>query len=255
MIVDMLSRAQTSVPNSCDNLLNQETKVFIDTVIKNLPASDTQLERIQQEQEQDEICKQIQSYCRDGWPAKHKLAGAIRPYYPVRSEIAIANGLLLRGSRLLIPTTMRLEILDKIHAGHQGITKCRERARQSIWWPGLSNQLEELVKSCPKCVKAQKQRAQPLMTSTFPDLPWQRVATDLFEWKNYLLIVDYYSRFIEVARLKRTTAEEVIRHTKSIFARHGIPEDVISDNGPQYSGEAYKQFAQEYQFRHITRSP
>ena len=94
------------------------------------------------------------------------------------------------------------------------------------------------------------------MTSTFPDLPWQRVATDLFEWKkNYFLIVDYYSRFIEVARLKWTTAEEVIQHMKSIFARHGIPKDVISDNSPQYSGEAYKQFAQEYWFRHITSSP
>ena len=115
---------------------------------------------------------------------------------------------------------MRLEILDKIHTGHQGITKCRERARQSVWWPGLSKQLEELVRSCPECVKAQKQRAQPLVTSIFPDLPWQKIATDLFEWKkeNYLLIIDYYSQFIEVARLKQTTAEEVIQHTKSIFA-------------------------------------
>ena len=152
---------------------------------------------------------------------------------------------------------MRLEILDKIHTGHQGITKCRERARQSVWWPGLSTQLEELVKTCPECVKAQKQRAQPLVTSTFPELPWQKVATDLFEWRkeSYLLIVDYYSRFIEIAQLKRTTADEVIRHTKSIFARHGIPEVVISDNGPQYSADAYEQFAKEYQFQHITSSP
>jgi hypothetical protein len=94
----------------------------------------------------------------------------------------------------------------------------------------LSNQLEELV----KCVKAQKQRAQPLVTSTFPDLPWQKLATDLSEWKkeNYLLIVDYYYQFIKVARLKQMTAEKVIQYTKSIFARHGIPKVVISDNGP-----------------------
>lgn len=257
VIADMLSRAPTSVPSSSDYLFYQETSVFVDTVVQSLPASDAQLEKIRQEQEQDDVCKQIKVYCRDGWPAKHELAGAICPYYPVLTEITVANGLLLRGSRLIIPASMRLEILDKIHTGHQGITKCRERARQSVWWPGLSKQLEELVKSCPECVKVQKQRAQPLVTSTFPDSPWQKVATDLFEWKkeNYLLIVDYYSRFIEVARLKRTTAEEVIQHTKSIFARHGIPEVVISDNGPQYSADAYKQFAKEYQFQHITSSP
>lgn len=257
VIADMLSRAPTSTPSNSDHLFYQETNVFVDTVIQSLPASDAQLERIKQEQEQDDVCKQIRVYCRDGWPAKHELTGAIRPYYPVLTEITVANGLLLRGSRLIIPASMRLEILDKIHTGHQGITKCRERARQSIWWPGLSKQLEELVKNCPQCVKAQKQRAQPMVTSTFPDLPWQKVATDLFEWKkeNYLLIVDYYSRFIEVARLKRTSAEEVIQHTKSIFARHGIPEVVISDNGPQYSADAYEQFAKDYQFQHITSSP
>ena len=225
--------------------------MFVDAVVQSLPASDAQLERIKREQEQDDVCKQIIVYCRDSWPEKHELTGAIRPYYPVKTEIAVANGLLLRGSRLIIPASMRLEILDKIHTGHQGITKCRERARQSVWWPGLSRQLEELVKNCITCVKAQKQRAQPLVTTTFPELPWQKVATDLFEWRkeNYLLIIDYYSRFIEIAQLKRTTAEEVIQHTKSIFTRHGIPESVISDNGPQYSADAYKQFAKEYRFQ------
>ena len=70
-----------------------------------------------------------------------------------------------------------------------------------------------------------------------PQLPWQRVGTDLFELKGYayLLVVDYYSRFIEVARLNNATADEVILHTKEFFARHGIPEVVVSDNGPQYS--------------------
>ena len=79
----------------------------------------------------------------------------------------------------------------------------------------------------------------------------------LFQWKKhtYLLIVDYYSRFIEISQLNRTTAEDVILHTKSIYARHGIPEVVVSDNGPQYSAEAYARFPREYQFEHITSSP
>ena len=163
----------------------------------------------------------------------------------------------MRGSRVVIPAALRLEMLDRIHTGHQGISKCRERARQSLWWPGLSRQLEELVKNCSECRKFTNQRSEPLIPTALPDLPWQRVGTDLFELKghSYLLIVDYYSRFIEVARLNRTTADEIISHTKGVFARHGIPEVVVSDKGPQFSSEAYAAFSRQFQFEHVTSSP
>ena len=257
IVADMLSRAPTSTPTIVDQQFHQEGNAFINMVIHGLPASDQQLETIKAQQQQDEVCQQIKAYCDKGWPARQALPGAVKPFYPVSTEISVQGGLLMRGSRIIIPASMRLSILDKIHTGHQGITKCRERARQSVWWPGLAKQLEELVKSCPECYRVQKQQAQPLITSVFPELPWQKVATDLFEWKNknYLLIVDYYSRYIEIALLKQITAEEVIKHTKSLFARHGIPEVVISDNGPQYSSKVYANFAKEYHFKHVTSSP
>ena len=83
------------------------------------------------------------------------------------------------------------------------------------------------------------------------------MGTDLFEWekRNYLLVIDYYSQYIEIALLKRTTATEVIAHMKSIFARHGIPELIVSDNGPQYSSEEFSKFMREYQCQHVTSSP
>lgn len=113
------------------------------------------------------------------------------------------------------------------------------------------------MRSCSECIKFQSQRAEPLKSSPMPSLPWKRIATDLFEWKKttYLLIVDYYSRWIEIARLDCLTAKAVVQHTKSIFARHGIPDEVISDNGPQYASEYYASFAKEYGFKHITSSP
>ena len=165
--------------------------------------------------------------------------------------------MLLRGSRIVIPKSLRQTVLQKIHTGHQGITKCRVRARQSVWWPGLSKELQQLVQNCPDCCKAQRQLAQPLTPSSLPVLPWQKVATGLFEWKQstFLLIVDYYSRFIEIARLKRPTTEEIVTHIKSIFARHSIPEMVISDNGPQYTSDLYSSFARKCQFSHVTSSP
>ena len=83
------------------------------------------------------------------------------------------------------------------------------------------------------------------------------MGTDLFYHKNvcYLLIVDYYSRYIETAKLSNESSTEVISHTKSIFARHGIPQEVVSDNGPQFSSIQYKKFATEYGFLHTTSSP
>ena len=92
-------------------------------------------------------------------------------------------------------------MLSKIHEGYLGITKCRARARQSIWWPSISKHLEEKVKNCLECSKNQMQQSEPMMPTPLPELPWQKVGTDLFQWKksHYLLIVDYFSRYIEIS--------------------------------------------------------
>ena len=220
IIADTLSRAPAADPTTADKLLQQEANAFINVILQNLPATEQRLEEIRRHQEDDDATQQIAVFCQSGWPDKKSLTANIRSYSPMAAEFSVVNGLLMRGSRIVIPPSLRQAMLTKIHIGHQGITKCRERARQSVWWPGFSRDLEELVRNCPECCKAQRQRAQPLTPSQLPELPWQKVGTDLFEWKKdtFLLIVDYYSRYIEIARLSRPTTEEVIRHTKSIFA-------------------------------------
>lgn len=119
----------------------------------------------------------------------------------------------------MIPGSLQQEVLQSIHEGHQGITKTRERARARVEPPSSNHS--------PMCCKERYQGPQ------FPELSWQMVATDLFILKNntYLLIVDYFSRYIETVKLSRTTSEEVIIQLKSIFARHGIPQTLRSDNG------------------------
>ena len=252
-VADALSRAPCSEAGKEDILLQEETAAYVRCVVENLPATER---RIRKHQERDEECKLASKYCQVGWPSGQFLPGILKPYRSVASELKTRDGLLMRGDRVIIPANLRPEVLDQLHTGHQGISKCRERAKLSVWWPGLSRQLEELVNNCLVCRKFTNQRSEPLMPSALPDLPWQKVGTDLFELKGkpHLLIVDYYSRFIEVAQLHRTTAE-VIQKTKAIFARHGIPEVVVSDNGPQFSSEAYSAFARNYQFEHVTSSP
>ena len=257
IIADALSRALLSDVYLSDEDLNAEVETYLNTVRQTLPASEKQLMTIQHQQEGDEICQKIVTYCITSWPNQAELPAPIRPYLPVASELSIVHGLLMRDTRIVIPAAMWMKILEKLHEGHQGITKTRERARQSVWWPGFSIHIEEMVKNCPTCCKFQSQRAQPLIKSTLPSLPWQKVAIDIFEWKkaSYLLIVDYYSRYIEIAKLSRLTSAEVIIHMKPIFARHGIPKKAISDNEPQFSSHEFSKFASTYCFEHVTSSP
>ena len=167
------------------------------------------------------------------------------------------EGLLMQRNRIIIPTALRSGVLKEIHSGHQGVSKCRERAAQSVWWSRLSSDLEELTDRCIECRKVRVQRPEPLIPSTLPELPWQKFGTDLFKWQkgHYLLVVDYFSRYIEIAKLVGTTAVEVISQTKSIFTRHRIPEVVMSDNGHQFSAKIYSKLASDYQFKHVTSSP
>lgn len=137
------------------------------------------------------------------------------------------------------------------------MTKCRQRAKDSVWWRGIRKDIEETVTKCPICCRQRAQHAEPLMPSQLPVLLRQKIATDLFERRkvDYLLVVDCYSRYIEVEKLTSTTAASVISHLKSILSRHDIPETVMLDNGPQYSASVFTLFAKEYGFKRITSSP
>ncbi|GBM87544.1 hypothetical protein AVEN_107194-1 [Araneus ventricosus] len=128
------------------------------------------------------------------------------------------------------------EILKAINDGHLGITKCRARAKESIWWPGLSTQIERMISSCDSCSKQQVYHKEPMIKSEFLELPWQRVGVDLLKLKGkwYVIVADYYSRFSEVALLKNQKTQTIINHMKPIFSRHGIPEiEVIADLSSQ----------------------
>ena len=147
--------------------------------------------------------------------------------------------------------------MSKIHSGHQGIVRCRSRISESVWWPGASRDIENFVRSCPECLKNTTPSTEPLIPTQLPKYPWEKVASDLFELNNtnYVLVVDYFSHYVEVQRLTSTTASNVIAALKSIFSRHGVPSVMVSDNGPQYDCKEMKEFAEDYCFRHITSSP
>ena len=256
-IADALSRAPVSSATDVDYQFQKDISAYVELLVQTLPATDHQLQVVQEAQDSDVTCTQIKSYCQHGWPDQMRLQGTLKQYFSVKDELSVTNGLLLRGNRLVIPQSLRSEMLQKSHAGHQEISKCCQRALQSVWWPAISKDIEETISRCMVCCKTRYQHAEPLLSSDFPDYPWQRVASDLFEWKKskYLLVIDYYSRFIEIARVSTATSNDVITHMKSIFACHGVLECLTSDNGPQYTADVFKTFAKQYGFTHLTSSP
>ena len=252
---DTLSRAPLQTLSPADSQLQEDSDAYVVMTIESLPATEPKLEQIKEALKADDVCQQVMQYCNEGWP--EQVNGPLKQYFPVRLELTVHDGLLLRGNRLVIPGSMQSEIIQCLHAGHQGITKCRARAKNSVWWPGLGKQLEKTVTDCNVCRKFSIQPTEPLISTPFPQLPWQKVGVDLFTWKTakYLLLVDYYSRFVEVVKLPSETSSVVIERMKSVFARHGIPQEVRSDNGPQFSSALFRKFSTEYKFTHVTSSP
>lgn len=139
------------------------------------------------------------------------------PYWPDRHDIHIADDLMMKGDCVLIPKKMRQEMLERVHEGHQGISKCIRRAQQSLWWPGVTQDIREMVERCETCCQFSQAKIEPLICTPLPQRPWQKVAADIFQWRNsqYIVLVDYFSRYIENANLPSLTTATTINRLNS----------------------------------------
>lgn len=150
------------------------------------------------------------------------------------------DGLLLMNNRILIPKCLRREMLCYLHEGHMGIQRCQNLARGSIYWPNINSDISNMVSSCEVCGKYQRSNTkEKLLPHEIATIPWYKVGCDLFEFNKrmYLLVVDYYSKFVEIDVLTLGhNSDQVILKLKSIFSRHGIPAIFfLSDIGPPFN--------------------
>ena len=176
-------------------------------------------------------------------------------------ELTIEDGLILKGTRIVVPSQKQGEILKLIHEGHLGLTKCKLRTKKTVYWPGLNDQLEKLLVNCQLCLKylQSKHKLTPNMSlgQEIPAFLWTKLATNIFYFvvDSYLLLMDYTSRYPIICKVTSMTAQHVIGHLKVIFSEYGWPDTIISDNGPCYMAESYIKTMQEYMVNHITSSP
>ena len=224
-----------------------------------LSVSDERCEEFQNETKRDPELQSVLTMVKNGWlDTKPEVPIEARPYWTLRDELAAADGLLFKGIRLIVPKILRPEMLRQIHKSHLGIAKCRQRAREVLFWPGMSVEIEQMVTNCSVCADyAKKQPSEPLKPSVPPTLPWKKIRTDLIEFRgeHYLLSVCYHSRFLEAAKLESLTSGAVIEESKRQFGVHGIPAEVVSDNGTQFSSMEFQDFAKDYGSKHATTSP
>jgi len=252
-IPDTLSRAYLEGDSHQVHSVQDEVQEHVDAVMESLPFSKQMWSRLIEETNKDEELQKLRKKIEQGWQSPD-----MRSYFHFRDELAILNGVILKGTRIVVPKSLRAEMLERIHEGHLGIEKCRRRARTAVYWPGINEDIEEMTKQCASCQRLQYQQGkETLIHHQKPQRPWAKLGADLYHYKGreYLLVMDYYSNYPETALLEEATAECVINHMKSIFARHGIPHTIISDNGPQFDNHKFREFASKYGFDHTTSSP
>ena len=153
---------------------------------------------------------------------------------------------------------MRREVLAGIHAGHFGETKCVLRAKSSVFWPGYIDHVRNVVASCSACQENRNRNPKlPLNSAEVPTHPFQMVSADLFQLRgvHYLLIVDAYSKWPCAVSLKSETSAACISELDRIFADFGVPEELKTDNGPQFASAELRALCAKKGVRLVTSSP
>ena len=192
-------------------------------------------------QEVDELALPMYTVM-SGWPSTiREVPNYIQPYWTFREELRVEDGIVLQGTHIVIPHEKCQATLNLIHEGCLGLIKCKLRANNTIYWPGLNEEFEKLLLNCELHLKyshsKQKQKPSASLGQEIPVHPQTKLVSDIFyfESSSYLLIVDYTSRCPVICKLSLMTGLHVANQCEQIFSEYGLPETLISDNGPSYT--------------------
>ena len=233
-------------------------KLHVYQITQQLSAKSDSLHQLRASMQADDELPLLKHTIMQGWPSSIKQVPPIlQPYWTFREEFTVKDGLILKGTSIVIPTKQQEAILNLIHEGHLGLNKCMLHAKETVYWPRLNNQLENLVLNCELCLEYSnskcKQETSLSLGQEVSLYPWTKLATDVFHFKgvSYLLVVDYTSRFSVVYKLTSMTGQHIASHFKLICSEYGWPETLVSDNGPCYTSEVFTNLMREYNVNYI----
>lgn len=185
----------------------------------------------------------------------------IQPYFPIRHDLTVQDGILLFNNRIVIPQSLREDVLALAHCGHQGISKTKALLREKVWWPSMNSQVESAIQNCHPCqlTTASKSSAQPLQPTKMPDDSWDTLAIDLQgpypTGDNLFVMIDYRSRYPIVYFVRKTTSSKLIKCMNKTFSVFGYPRVLVSDNGSQFVSDEFKKYCRSHNITHHPVSP
>jgi hypothetical protein len=212
---------------------------------------------IAQATRRDPVLSKVYQHCMAGW-AEKCTDEDIKPYHVRRHELSCEQGCVMWGIRVVIPLSLRDKMLRELHQEHPGVCSMKAIGRSCMWWPKMDAQVEQLVKGCTVCQNVRSAPpCAPLHPWTWPIRPFQRVHIDFCEKdkNNFLVLVDSHSKWIDVKHMSSTTAERTIDELRLIFANHGLPEEIVSDNGPQFTSGEFSDFMSKNGIKHTLVPP
>ena len=251
-IADCLSRL-TKIPASSH--CSSTTEEFVRMVAISATPRALTTREIERASAEDEELTEIRKCWRTGdWST------APSPYKLLRDEVTVVGRLVMRGTRIVVPLSLRERVLELAHEGHQGIVKTKDRLRSKVWWPSMNAMVERHCKKCLGCQAVTPvTTTPPVKTTTMPTKPWRDLAVDLMgplpTGDNLLVTVDYYSRWIEVDVIRNTSSSSIIKCLEKHFTRHGIPETLRTDNGSNLVRHEMEEFLDELGVKHKKTVP
>ena len=169
----------------------------------------------------------------------------------------MADGVVFSDQRIVVPQSLQSQMLGLIHKSHFGIEKSKSSARELLYWPKVGADLERIIANCEFCNKYQNnQQRESMISHDISNERFLKVGMDIltFKGKNYPMVVDYYSKYSELLPLPDKTASTNVEQCNSVFARHGNPVEIVSDNMPFLSNE-FLTFANTWSIKTTTSSP
>ena len=217
------------------------------------------IKRIKEECSKDPEQNILKEVIHSGWPEQRKQCQhELWDYWNYRCDLVLEDGLILKGNRIVIPGSLRSEILKALHTTHQGESKTLLLAKESVFWPGITNDIRNLVKDCALCATHQSAPSKmPILQPELPTRPWEKIGTDIFEYKglNYLMIADYYSRYFIVKYLPNIRAETVSDIFTQVLTEFGLPSIIMADRGTQYTSEEFQKKCKASNIKLLFSSP
>ncbi|CAH8288100.1 unnamed protein product [Schistosoma rodhaini] len=214
-------------------------------------------ENVREATRNDPIIREAITYVQSRWPVK-QFSGEMLHLANRRSALCVVNDCLMFGDRVVIPTTLRAKVLRQFHAGHPGINRMKSIARSYAYWPNMDKQIVDFVKTCPHCQTAAKHPPKlPPVPWPKSEKPWSRVHIDFagpLDGTIYLILVDSFSKWPEILPIAPPSTTRTIQLLNQIFAQHGLPETIVTDNGSQFTSSQFREFCLQNSINHV-RSP